>query len=85
MLLTNSTVSPLATVILLGCYGERGGEGGGQEAVSINFWLLVFWTGSLDWIHDVATGSRLKPGIIGDGSGSGYSRRSRARRCHRRA
>jgi len=71
---------------LVGLLGrvERGG-GGGQEAVSINFWLLVFWTGSLDWIHDVATGSRLKPGIIGDGSGSGYSRRSRARRCHRRA
>ena len=60
LLLTNSTVSPLATVILLGCYGERGGEGGGQEAVSINFWLLVFWTGSLDWIHDVATGSRTE-------------------------
>ena len=58
LLLTNSTVSPLATVILLGCYGEREEEGGGQEAVSINFWLLVFWTGSLD--HDVATGSRTE-------------------------
>ena len=46
---------------LVGLLGrvERGG-GGGQEAVSINFWLLVFWTGSLDWIHDVATGSRTE-------------------------
>jgi hypothetical protein len=64
--------------------GERGG-GGGQEAVSINFWLLVFgrdrWIGSMTWQRVPG----LKPGIIGDGSGSGYSRRSRARRCHRRA
>jgi hypothetical protein len=46
---------------LVGLLGrvERGG-GGGQEAVSIIFWLLVFWTGSLDWIHDVATGSRTE-------------------------
>ena len=36
--------------------GERGG--GGRSDGGFIFWLLVFWTGSLD--HDVATGSRTE-------------------------
>jgi len=44
LLLTNSTVSPLATVILLGCYGEREEEGGGQEGAS-QFLVVGFLDG----------------------------------------
>ena len=36
MLFTNSTVSPLATVILLGCHSRRGGESG-ESSVSRRF------------------------------------------------
>jgi hypothetical protein len=71
---------------LVGLLGrvERGGGGVRRRSQSI-FGCWFFgrdrWIGSMTWQRVPG----LKPGIIGDGSGSGYSRRSRARRCHRRA
>ena len=64
--------------------GERGGggrSGGGVSIFGCWFFGRDRWIGSMTWQRVPG----LKPGIIGDGSGSGYSRRSRARRCHRRA
>ena len=66
--------------------GRRRGKEVRDRASTAPRLLLVFRSVRLGLSpkNDVAGVPELKPGS-GDGAGGGYSRRSRARRCHRRA